>query len=439
MNASQIRKNSAPLPASLGRRHLPRLTLADLGARSATFQALETVIIKPGPGKPKIVSSAHGPIRHLLLCYPAYADGEYSYQSVYADLFRKLPQTTRLTILAHPSVSDDLQAALDSAGTGSRATVVEAPDYLHFLVWAEDPYVVVRDVSIDPPTTFFVEPFTFTRAGDAAIAELIAEATSIQSIQSPLYFQGGNVLIGDDFVLIGADYPANTLALIQRYSHILVPEGVDVATFVSQLYQRTFDPDRRVLYVGTRLPVPQAERRPITVNGEAWMEEIYLGTGTAQPIFHIDMFISLAGWGASGQYRVLVGSPALADEILGRPPVEHDMSVIFDDVARQLARQGFEVIRNPLPITYVDDDLTKVRTWYFATSNNCLVQIDVAAGNAVWLPTYGHGPWADLAATDDENKQIWERLGFVVHQLADFHPFVQNLGSIHCIKKYLER
>jgi hypothetical protein len=32
-----------------------------------------------------------------------------------------------------------------------------------------------------------------------------------------------------------------------------------------------------------------------------------------------------------------------------------------------------------------------------------------------------------------------ETLGFTVHQLADFNVFAQNLGSVHCIKKYLAR
>ncbi|WP_414580773.1 hypothetical protein [Scytonema sp. PCC 10023] len=128
-----------------------------------------------------------------------------------------------------------------------------------------------------------------------------------------------------------------------------------------------------------------------------------------------------------------------ADRILGRPPVEHAIAEIFDDIAQNLQNLGFEVIRNPLPITYVDDAASKTRFWYFATANNSLVQIDTYNGNHVWLPTYGHGDWADLASIDAENKRIWEELGFVVHQLADFHPFAQNLGSVHCIKKYLER
>ena len=435
-----IRVNQVRLPATLARRNYPELTASVLRSRSPLFRAMEKELqaVRPGPAKPKIVSTAHGRIKSVLLTYPAYAADEYSYRAVYTDLLKKLPSATRFIILTHPSVLSDLRAALDDARATSRTTIIESPEFLQFLVWAEDPYVVVKDLAASPAITYFIEPFTFRRVADAVIADLVADATPIQSIQSPLYFQGGNVLIGDDFVLIGADYPANTLALVDQTGHIRVPAGTDTATFLKELYQKSFDPKRKVIYVGTMLPVPQYERRPVTIGDEQWEEEIYFGTGQAQPIFHIDMFISLAGRGPSGKYRLLVGSPRLADEILDRAPIPHAMGAIFDDVERNLRDQGFEILRNPLPLTYVDDPVGKLRTWYFATANNCLVQID-GKNQTVWLPTYGHGPWSDLRAVDDQNKEIWRRLRFTVKELADFHPFAQNLGAVHCIKKYLDR
>jgi hypothetical protein len=85
----------------------------------------------------------------------------------------------------------------------------------------------------------------------------------------------------------------------------------------------------------------------------------------------------------------------------------------------------------------MDDPSAKERMWYFATSNNALVQN--APTNDVWLPTYGYGNWKELTKTDAANKKVWEDLGFTVHQLSDFHPFAENLGAVHCIKKYLGR
>src|SRR3712207_7924729 len=45
------------------------------------------------------------------------------------------------------------------------------------------------------------------------------------------------------------------------------------------------------------------------------------------------------------------------------------------------------------------------------------------------LPTYGHGDWAGLRATDEANASVWAGLGFDVRLLGDYHRFAQNLGS----------
>lgn len=432
MEELPLRRSPRPLPASLGRRDLPKFRPeAPVRLRRA---------LKPGPQRPRIVSSAHGRLDHMLLCYPGYAAHEYSYRSVYTDLLTRLPAYTRFTVVVHPSVIGELELVLATAGVAQRTTLIEAPEHLNFLVWAEDPYVAVTDTAHEPATTYLLEPYTFTRTGDSLVAELVADTTPVQNFQSPLYFQGGNVLIGDDFVLLGADYPANTFGLIQAHGNISIPARAKPENFVRRLYQRTFDSARRLLYVGTKLPVPEEEARDIVVGGQRWTEILYAGTGTAQPIFHIDMFLTLGGRSPSGKYRVLVGSPALADQILERPPVPQGMAALFDDIARTLARRRFEVIRTPLPITYVDDPVARTRMWYFATSNNCLVEIDDRAGTRrVWLPTYGHGDWSDLDATDQANAALWRALGFEVTLLGNFHPFAQALGAVHCIKKYLER
>jgi hypothetical protein len=83
---------------------------------------------------------------------------------------------------------------------------------------------------------------------------------------------------------------------------------------------------------------------------------------------------------------------------------------------------------------YADDVARRERWWYFATANNALL-----SGATVYLPTYGHGAWPELAATDEANGRIWAGLGYEVVYLADFHPFAENLGAVHCIKKYLAR
>ncbi|MGI9023088.1 MAG: hypothetical protein ACR2HV_07650 [Acidimicrobiales bacterium] len=430
--------NDRPTPASIPRRD-GQPTRAAL-ARGITAFGVSAGVGAATPIDPRIVSSAHGAFEHILFCFPSYAEGDFGIASTYAELLRTLPSGCRITVVAHPSVIDDLARIIDRERPDNRPTVVESPDYLLFSVWAEDGYVAVTDNGRDPATTFLVEPFTFPRYGDGLIADYVAEATDVQATQVPLYFQGGNVLVGDDFVFVGSDYLTRTLETWEENAPVLLG-GQAPADAARDLFGRTFGRDRDLYFVGLARPIPDdvlAPRR-FRQDGEEWTEEVGAGAGSLQPIFHIDMFLSLAGRDpGTGRYRVLVGSPVMAGEILGDAVPDHALAPSFDEMARQLDRLGFEVIRTPLPRVYVDSPQDRYRQWYFATSNNCLVEI-TEGSKRVWLPTYGHGPWRDLRATDDANRAIWEGLGFDVVQLGNYNVFAQNLGAVHCIKKYLAR
>ena len=389
------------------------------------------------PARPALIPTADGEIKRLLLTIPQYAAVDPVMSAAYRRLFATLPRGTGLVILAQASAEATVQQWLAESGRQANAEVSTFEDTLNISVWAEDGYVVAKDG--DSGQTYFVEPYAFPRYGDGLVADFVTNFTNLRSTQAPLYFQGGNILIGDNFMLIGADYPANTLEYIRR-GVLRPPTGMTPQEFVKQLYSDYLDKGRQLRYVGSRVPVPEEQARQITVNGQQWTEIICAGNrpGTVQPLFHIDMFITLIGRSAADKpYRVLVGDPSRAYSILGGQPPAHAMQRVFDDIATQLQLAGLEVIRNPLPLVYMDDEARRERFWYFATANNALVQN--AATKQVWLPTYGHGNWPELQATDRANVKLWTDLGFEVHPLGDFHAFAENLGAVHCIKKYLER
>jgi hypothetical protein len=424
MDEALVRPRHYVLPAELVRRDT-----GDLSAESQRVRAEAGPIIAdllpPRPANPRLVASAGGPITRMLFTIPAYAVRSEPLAAAYRDLLAKLPARTRFLVLTHESVADTIR------GWSDRIDVVAGPDHLNFSVWAEDGYAAVTDAG----TTYLVEPFSFPRYGDSLVADLVANADpDLDRTQAPLYFQGGNILIGDDFFLIGADYPANTLRYV---GGILVPgPGERPADLVRRLYGEYLDLGRRLVYVGSALPVPEQRTRRFTLGGAEWSEVLYAGNqpGTTQPIFHIDMFVTLAGRGADGKYRVLVGDPRVAAATLGSDVPAHAMPEVFDDIAAGLRRQGFDVLRNPLPLVYADDTDRNERWWYFATANNALI-----GDGVVYLPTYGHGAWPELAATDEANGRLWATLGYDVVYLGDFHPFAENLGAVHCIKKYLAR
>jgi hypothetical protein len=429
--------------------------------RDERFDVAETLGVERAtpafPVRPRIVSTAHGSIDHMLLWYGRSAEGEFGFREIYGELLRSLPPATRLTIVAHPETVSDLGALIASEAGDREIEIVETPPWLAFTVWAEDAFVVIEDLGVDPPITYLLEPERFPRGGDLQIAELIAQASGpVQATQVPLRFQGGNVLIGDDFVLIGRDYLDESIAaaldfgFFDDFPYDDGPEAHE--EYTRRIFREAFDPARDLHFLESDPAAPRAPVVTTEPDGRVWLDVVDRGTGERQPIFHIDMFVSLAGQASSDdRYRVLVGDPRLANEMLGWESGPHDLIPEFDEIAAQLDGLGFEVTRTPLPHLYqaipgarrveVDGELVDVdgiRLWYHATSNNCLVQIDGAARD-VWLPTYGHDELEPLREVDAEHKRIWQGLGFTVHQLGDFNPFAFNLGALHCIKKYIAR
>ena len=192
--------------------------------------------------------------------------------------------------------------------------------------------------------------------------------------------------------MIGADYPAESLNYLAN--HLQTDPNEAPVDLIRRLYSEYLDTSRNLIYVGSSIPVPKKEVRNITVDGQQWKEYLYLGNkeGTSQPLFHIDMFISLTGRSENDAFRLLVGDPSLAADILGTSVLPQSMREVFDNIALFLKSKGFEVIRNPLPLVYVDDPYERTRIWNFATSNNLLVQNSNMSPNAVWMPTYGYGP-----------------------------------------------
>jgi hypothetical protein len=427
-------------------RRIPQLVRRDRGdgtsraldsAAADKLNALYLMEAFPGvgPGHPELIPTADGAIERVLFTIPKYAVEDETMARAYQTLFSKLPSGIRLVVLTQKSCETAVRGWLEEHKLTANAEVNVFEDALNISIWAEDGYVVAKD--LDSKSTYFIEPYSFPRYADSLVAEFVVNFTDLKGTRAPLYFQGGNVLIGDKFFLIGADYPANSLKYIA--SHVLsVPSGTSPKDFIKALYREYLDHDRNIVYVGSRKNVPVEQERETTVNGEKWKEVICAGNGkgTVQPLFHIDMFISLVGQ-SNGKYKLLVGDPSAADKILGGEPQAHAMQPVFDDIAEQLVGLGFEVGRNPLPLVYMDDPEHKKRMWYFATANNALVQNSPT--KKVWLPTYGYGSWKELSKTDEANAQIWHALGFEVHLLSDFHPFAENLGAVHCIKKYLGR
>jgi hypothetical protein len=425
----------------------------------------------PGLADPRLNSSWQGRIEQILFAFPSWAVEDPESATAYRSVITALRRGTRFVVVHHASTRPAVEKWFRSAGHIDTVTYVPLPEYVGFTDWAEDGYVGLTDAS--DGSVYLMEPWEFQRAGDALIADAVEEYTDIQASQAPLIFQGGNCLIGDDFWFMGADYFADSIALLQSgRPPVSVPDGSDLDTTVRRLFHDYVDARRELTLIGTRKPIAVPEFRGRREGGAYFLDLPSGGTGAFQPIFHIDMFLTLVGR-SGDRFVVLVGDPSMADDLLGTTS-PYDLRDVYDSIAKTLTTAGFDVRRNPLvhrstpaqtlsladlratarreknaALTRAIAELSAagakaatevtVRDWHHITWNNCLVENSATAGRHVYLPTFGHGEAADLAVIDRQMAATWKELGFQVHPLADFNSFARRQGVVHCIKKYLRR
>ncbi len=468
-------KSSAYLYNLFGNKGIIRRDLPVSKFSSATSEELETneisrsleargekvreILKAPKPQQPKLVSSSQGKINSMLLTIPNETE---DIAPIYKKLLETMPESTNFVCLVNYSSIAIVEEWLKTYKRDEKSIVVEAPDYVGFSIWAQDGYAI--STSSDKKT-YFVEPLSFLRYADAVVADYVTNATDIKDFQVPLYFQGGNILVGDNFWLIGADYPKKTLEYID--SAIFPEKGEAKEEFVKRLFRDNLDVERELFYIASQTPVPVDDVVLTKEDGKYCVDMVFVGNdeGTVQPLFHIDMFLTLAGRDANGKYQIFVGDPSLAPMPPSVMADSYTMQNVYDSIADSLKSKGFTVIRNPLPLTFSKQTvkveelnnpkdekiyriyqqlhnlgLTEVelRNWYFATSNNALVEITDSC-KRVWLPTYGYDEFQYLQDSDKKNQEIWENLGFEVTMLPNCHILASGLGAVHCIQKYLDR
>lgn len=367
-------------------------------------------------GRRRLLASAGGAIEQLLLFVPAGEARQYA--GIYGALIDALPDRTDVTILAESRAIDRI---LDWDCDAERLDIHDIGD-LDITGWARDP-LLAAEAEGEPALLISPE---LARRDDLKAAKSAADRLGIASCESVAAFEGGNILVGRDFLLVGID----TLTA-------LGDDGQE--RFRASLAD--FEGEERKIIVVDAGEAPAQLIREVPAGDEQWQEVFHYRSkqGTRQPIFHIDMFVTLAGPGADGRERALVGDPAIAAEMIGMPLHPYCPTALFDAVAGDLSAQGFAVTRNPLPMIYMDEIEQRRRTWFYASSNNVLAQRGGAEGDVVWLPGYGHDHWPALEATDRSNREIWKAMGFEVRIIPGAQRLAENLGGLHCLTNVLRR
>jgi hypothetical protein len=233
---------------------------AELRARLAA--RLRPPDARPRLRAPTLVSSWQGTIDGLLMAFPSWGVADPALAAAYRSVITSMPTGTEFVVVHHRAQRASVEGWFAEAGHPAENVIyVPLADYVNFTDWAEDAYASVLD-GVDG-SLCLMEPWEFPRGGDALIAEAVQDHTGVRAGQAPLIFQGGNCLVGDRFWLLGKDYFADSLALVDgERPPVLAPPSTAPGDFVTSLYADYLDAGRELVVVGTDRPIAPWPARP---------------------------------------------------------------------------------------------------------------------------------------------------------------------------------
>ena len=301
----------------------------------------------------------------------------------------------------------------------------------------------------------FLEPAEFMRRDDPEICDLVGTALNHKVRLSDLLFQGGNMIVSDRHILIGYDHYVANQAPAQPDDPPLTTPAVLMA------FQMSVDAQRDLVALGgapVSVPAPIIRNRAIRRHVHYIHQE---ALGLAQPLFHIDMFVTPLGE-IDGKPTVVIGEP----EPTGQHghPIDLLSHLSFHEVVVQLKTKGYEVKRIPIttgtqgfapavlkvreiPQTnetgrilrqsllkdgaklseMVDFFEHHVLTW-----NNVIVENRGAEGLHIVMPSYDH-------PLDAKCRAVYESLGASLTVLPDTTMLAALRGAAHCLIRDVAR
>lgn len=330
--------------------------------------------------------------------------------------------------------------------------IVDDTSTILFQEWPQD-QVLAFQFPQEPDAVYLLEQFN--SRSDSLADKLQKHLPQILSNKGLVEFDGGNLLTDGEKAIVGYDEVMHTY---EKY-HKVIPEKEIEQLFAIQLNIKL----ENIIWIKGELlrhRYPNQSHQGIT-----WKHHLNLWCGShCQSIYHLDLFLTLAGSDSDGNHYILVGDPWLeqfSPEIETWPSeikdpftesIDH-LKYQLNEVVELLKAKGFKVIRNPMPITYLDEPVGGMsnrykRQWFLASYNNAIVQRAIGK-NKVLLPSYAHdysekgmgyGNWSSLKEAEKRNQEIWQnQLGFDVRFFGDCLPLARFRGGPNCSIKIIHR
>jgi len=379
-----------------------------------------------------LLPDSGGTVRRIAVAVPPefFSQAHQARLSAWSNLAKALP--ARVTLVVLTEARAEPQARTWIAGLAPTCAVTVAalapPDALtsrHGAGWVQDRCLIATEAGKPKYLTPIFGP-----KGDHAVWLGALDEVGAEPIRLDL--AGGNCLVGEDFWLVGADSVRSTSQALgtdftaaQTAIAALDPRPLHVVGYYPS--QLGSSPESLPWRAAEARDQAQLERTSIkSVRPPRSSEEL------AQPLFHLDLMISVTGRrDEHGRPILLVADPLMPPATSGAEA--HSHAVRLNAMAERLEQDGpFRVFRNPVP--YIPAPRRKYRVP--RTYNNVIVENE--PGNTVWLSQFGDLEPA-LTPVDLANRSIWEELGFTVVPVLGWSAFAASVGGLRCATKVLAR
>ena len=386
----------------------------------------------------RAVSSVYGKIEHVLLAYPGGqpAVSPQKLSQRYAALFRSFGDRVQFTILGSHKPAQQAPQAYTThqiSNPHSRIHLLQAPSVLappphrfRHSQFIQDTFIPLQ---AENGWTYLLSPWLPTHAHNAAVLPQLSAGLRLPILQSNLLFEGGNILIGDDYALIG-------LNLLERNRlHLYPQDALPTATpKITQAFSEALGLPF-IIWVGQEPHTPPPSPH-------------YQGPEALQPFFHLDLFLTLTGKTPQGDEGILIAQihphhihhadPRAMDQLL---PLLTHLNTQLDHIAHTLSQSPSGGIYGPrfqvtrLPMTGTIHTTPQGPTWIPYSYNNAHIEQFQGITRA-YLPSYTHMQPLESHLQSNPQHYHLTHLRLIPDNFADY---AHLKGSLHCLVKVLSR
>jgi hypothetical protein len=278
--------------------------------------------------------------------------------------------------------------------------IKKVADLYHLYQWIQDPFIAIEGPSGLPG---FLEPYFFWPFDPKPnskydgilyalyLPDILSSVAGYFGRASPFVFQGGDVLVGNDYAIVSR--------AILSENHDLYHKGL-----------LPFSLEECLTQMANSFGLTDV----ICPDGEPYWELLKSYTPPDE-LYHLDVFVTLAGQSLDGEEVAAIGKLHEWNGLDWKEvESENNIQTYLDNYATCLEGLGHQKLRfttRRIPL-FIDGHL-------LYSYNNCLVEIDANGWRRVILPKFSTGPLSEmkLKMADEMARKAWSDLGFLVEMI----------------------